>query len=860
MKLRTYIHALILVSIGITIPLVCKQDTQASSDHDLASHPLLAQKFDSSSTNQTTGKKKSKGKNSRSVRAEKKIKFKFNNEQLVDIINYVASEKDYNIILPMGANAITETVTLTINELLDLDEAWDILLSILDLADYSLVDQEPTYTIIKNSKAISREAVPIFIGIKPEELPDSDERIRYLYYFANIKVSDAADGILMTILRELLPDTALYKVDPKTNGLLVSDKANNVRSVMHVLTSLDQTTYRETFDVVKLRYTSADIIAKLFSESILAPEKDKANKYRTDIHRLNEATYFSRNVKLIADRRTNSLVIVGREQAVNQVKDFIYKYLDVELDSGQSILHVYELQYLNAQQLEPVIKNIVQATLPGGTGQSTGTQTQVGPERYFEGVLIKADTPVDASQAYYGGNKLVVAAKNDDWKIIKQLIEELDKPQRTVILEVLVADLTIDDVKQLGNTLRNAIGLPITNAQAGQQGTARSSAQSAQVTPQIILDAATPPVAIDSTVASDLLSISIPNPSGSGNVSYADLAPAGSTLISFNVPSTGETWSIAQLLQTFGHTKILSHPHVIATNNQQAFISIGQTRLLADEATSGTAATSVKFTPQSANLTVKLTPRISSSETLNLQLNVEATEWVAGPNATTASQNLRVTRVVDTNANIKNGSILALGGLIVTTTTAQMQDTPVLSRIPLIGWLFKSRRDEIVKTNLTVFISPTIIEPRLRGGASTYTKDYIATARQYADEGLLFDSLRDPITRFFFGTNNDAHTMVEEFLQKDELKSDILTANPLYLVEGNKKDSRPHPGAHERTILSSSGRTGTKTLIANNIKADEVRRSPIKTSEIFDEAKTDAIKKLLENEENPLQVKQQRTC
>lgn len=815
MKLRTYIHALVLVSISTAL---CAQE-----NHDLASHPLLAQKLNTV-PDETTGKKKKQRKKNHT----KSIKFKFNNEDLVDIINYLAAEKGVNIILPSGANAIDAKVTLTINELLDLDEAWDILLSILDLADYSLVDQEPTYTIVKNSQAISREAVPIFIGIKPEELPDNDERIRYLYYFANIKVSDAADGILMTVLRELLPTTALYKIDPKTNGLLVSDKANNVRSVMHVLTSLDQTTYRETFDVIKLRYTSADIISKLFTESILAPEKDKANKYRTDVHRLNEATYFSRNVKLIADRRTNALIVVGREQAVNQVKDFIYKYLDVELGSGQSILHIYELQYLNAQQLEPVLKNIVQATLPGGTGQSTGTQTQVGPERYFEGVLIKADTPVDTTQAYYGGNKLVVAAKNDDWKIIKQLIEELDKPQRTVILEVLIADLTIDDVKQLGNTLRNAIGLPITNAAPGQQGTARSSAQSAQVTSQVILDAAAPPAPIDSTVASDLLSVSLPNPDGSGDVSYASLAPAGSTLISFNVPSTGQTWSIAQLLQTFGHTKILSHPHVIATNNQQAFISIGQTRLLADEATSGTAATSIKFTPQAANLTVKLTPRISSADTLNLQISVEATEFIAGPNAITAQQNCRVTRVVDTNANIKNSSILALGGLIVDNVTNQMRDIPVLSRIPLIGWLFKSRTMETAKTNLTVFISPTIVEPRLRGGASDYTKDYINTARQYANEGLLFDSLRDPITRFFFGTQNDAHDMVEEFLQKDELKSDLVTANPLYLVESKSSNTKkPSTAVAHKTDPTSA---------------------------------EDAMKKLLENEENPLQVKQQRTC
>ena len=58
---------------------------------------------------------------------------------------------------------------------------------LLDIAGYSMIAKEETYNIVKTTKDVTREALPLYI-VKPEEIPNTDKRIRYLYYFSNIKI------------------------------------------------------------------------------------------------------------------------------------------------------------------------------------------------------------------------------------------------------------------------------------------------------------------------------------------------------------------------------------------------------------------------------------------------------------------------------------------------------------------------------------------------------------------------------------------------------------------------------------------------------------------------------------------------
>ncbi|MFC1845703.1 hypothetical protein ACFLX2_01095 [Candidatus Dependentiae bacterium] len=689
---------------------------------------------------------------------EKKIDVHFDAVDLTEVINTLAAQKGVNVILPTGDAAIKSKITLTLDDRLPVSKAWKLLYTILDVAGYTLMKKADGYVVIKNDKDIERNPLPIYIGVSPDDLPSTDKRIRYIYYLANIQVpkqAQARQSEINSIFTELLPKGALFRYLPTSNGVLLVEKANNIKAVMKIILELDKVGFREHLEIIKLRHASADIIEDLFTKNILAVARPRPGPRRVGWRGQSKADYFSKNMKIIKEPRTNSLLLLGRKQAIDRVREFIVKYIDVELDSGKSILHTHQLQYLDAAPFAKTLENIVAAASTRGTGQSRASGTAKGPERFFEGVIIKTDTPASArtGSVYFGGNRLVIAARNDDWLRIKKLIEELDRPQPQVIIEVLIADLEIKDERYFGSHTRTPAALNLPNILEGGDMQFQSAQPAAAV--------ATAAGDATSNLHVDLMGKYVTTGDIPTTIDpLATVATGGSGIISLS-DNDGNTWSILKILQTYDNSKILSHPHIISTNNQKATVTIGETRLLRAEATVGTGgAVAAKRQEKNADLKVEITPRISAGNTVNLQVLVDFKEFIG-------DSNTRIDRNVTTNANVKSGSILALGGLIKIDTSHGTNQTPLLGRIPLIGWLFKRKSGRTQKNNLTVFIRPTIIQPRLRGGLGSYTKDYIKVAKEYVNDGMLFDTLRDPITRWFFKTGVDAEAAIDVFASED---------------------------------------------------------------------------------------------
>ncbi|HEV2601523.1 MAG TPA: hypothetical protein VGT41_04440 [Candidatus Babeliales bacterium] len=687
------------------------------------------------------------------------IYFQYENEDITNIINMLAAEKKVNIILPTGSNSLEANkikVTLFIKNPLTLDEAWSILYTLLDVTGYTMVPKNDMYVIMKNSKLIAKEPIPLYVATPIDRIPNTDQPIRYLYYLTNKIADDPSKDTIVTTLKDILPETASINVDTATNALIITDKANDIRSALAILDALNQKKYNEIIDTIKLEYTSAEAIAKLFTENILKTSND-LNKYNLKTRSQKEDAFFSSQIKIIADPRTNKLFIRSKEQqTIDQIKDFIFKYIDVPLDTGKSILHIYPLQYLNAAKFATTLGKIVESE-SSGTSQARGESQTKGIDRFFENVLITPAIQLGEEAAgQFSGNKLIIAAKNEDWFYIKKIIEELDTPQPQVIIEVLVADLLVEDTKQLGSIIRNPQNLDFkgnVDIQAAQ-GTA------------MVFDK--PPT----TLASDLLAQTGGPENDLSAVQFTalgEMGEPGSTAVSFSDNQTGSTWGILQVLEKFSYSKILSHPHIIALNNTDAKIRIGEQRLLPGEATATSGGQVINFQKVNADLTVTITPRISSDNTVNLQITININEF--GPS------NSIIKRTVTTNATVGSNDILSLGGLIRTDLTNSLNETPVLSQIPILGWFFKKRRKAADRTNLTIFVSPTIVSPRLRGGISTYTKDYINLASSYSVEADLFDGLRDPITHFFFKNNINVKDEVDEFLSREAPNTRPLFAN-----------------------------------------------------------------------------------
>src|SRR5437868_7223301 len=200
---------------------------------------------------------------------EAALSFSYENEDLVTIIDHFAQLKNVNVIFPQ-ADPINIKITLTIDKKLTLEECWSLIITLLDIAGYTMVPRDNTIRIVKsNTKDISREPMPTYIGVSLDQIPKTDQVIRYLHYLANIKVSDAPENELNGILKDLLPDNALFKADSTTNGLLLVAKANDIHAVMKIITELDTVGFQEKVDILPLTYTTAGVVAQLLNDQIL---------------------------------------------------------------------------------------------------------------------------------------------------------------------------------------------------------------------------------------------------------------------------------------------------------------------------------------------------------------------------------------------------------------------------------------------------------------------------------------------------------------------------------------------------------------------------------------------------------------
>lgn len=861
-------------------------------------------------------------KNKKKLEEKKKnFTFKFTDENLIDVINIVAEKKGANIALPAGPNAITSKITISIEEKMTFDEAWDFLIEVLDIAGYSVVPSSGIYQIVRTTPEVTREALPIYIGVPWEQLPDSEQKIRAVFYLSNIKVPGGdlpeADNELFKVVTTLMPNgqsgtagaSPRLLFDPVTNAIIIAERASIIRSIMQIVSALDTTGFREKIEMLPLRNTVAAEVKQIFDEIMKTPQ---TNPYRLDARKpVSESTYFSKFVRIIPYGRLNMLIVLGREQAVDRVKEFIQKYIDVPQDSGESVFHVYALQYLDAAEFARILQDIVNASSTGGTGQSRADSqaSQGGTERMFEGVVITHDRP-DSSRGnggeadsktdsvYYGGNRLIIAARHDDWLRIKKLCEELDTPQPQVIIEVLVADLTLDDSRALGSILRNNLTIPLIGDVQFQSAQLASASAAIPMVNNMTQNGGLSPATVGLDNANhdndvDLLRDAYDS-SGNAltvetwpgkpatNQSIAGQASPGTTAISLIDPCTKKVWSLLEIRNVIDYRKVLTNPHIVAVNNKQTELIIGESRLVPGAAVGNQGGNATQPKEKlDALLKLSIKPRICLSpdgdpanDTIQLGINLDINDFEETDFTISTAENPnaanRYQRTVTTSAHVRSREVIPLGGLLRRDTTQSANETPVLSKIPILGYFFKDRAGTATDTVLTVFLCPTVVRPRLRrGGVDRYTRDYVKLTKKYAQEGMLFDSLKDPVTRWFFNTESDIVDTVNDFLQDDEFKEKevrVLTkrsktraelrqaraAKELEYQEMQTKNDEKEAVSPESK--NAPGPIETEPLALNTIQEvcaqDRMHVVSQTDGTLLDSEKR--LKALIQNEENPL--------
>ncbi len=807
-------------------------------------------------------------KKEKKVPLSQRIWFKFVDQPLFEIVNYVANAMKLNVVLPQGTEALTVKVTIQFPDKISPQKAYDELLSILKINGYSVVPQNDFHYIIKNDKSLNSQPLPLYIHTLPADIPDQDQIIRYIYYFANIQVPTGASSgygsssnALQMLLQDTLSKAATLIFDSSINGMVITDYARTIKSVMEVVIQLDTYGFTDSIEIIPLKKTDAGTVTTLFKTLIAPtdPQTGQAGALQTSPQApLSSVNYFSQTTRIVPIMRSNSVVVMGKKEAIKRISEFIQKYVDVELDNGESVLHIYPLQYLKAQSFAPVLTQIVAsqagsssvgAGLYGGTSsQSSGSTNPMPGQQFFKGVVIvpeiistvnapsavattgsSASAPQPAQQ---GGNRLLVAATQEDWIHLKKLIEELDRPQPQVAIEVLIVDLTLNNARTLGSQIRNKQNMlpPGVNFQNSTLGPIQLSG--------------------GNNPGFDALMANLLQLDNAGNgTNLATQMTGGSFVLSLDNPSTGVSW-LLQVLNGYTNTKVLSHPFAVVLNNQLTTFQDVETRILPGNATVKKGATFAPLTPIPAALNVTLTPLINGDNFVNLSLTININAFITG------SSNAQNTRQIITNANVKSGQILVLGGLTQTNTTVVDLGTPILQDIPLIGWLFKSKNKSVIKSNLAVFICPRILEGT-DGYCDSFTADKFLKVSAVVDpaQSKNLAGLRDPITRWFFGSQHSSANQEkvmnfteQKMYQDDKDYKSIIETDDIKIAQAQ---SAPKTQVSSRSITDALEEKKQPIMIAASKNKEALEPTFGQSKEAQDafneERELKALSKMLQN-------------
>jgi len=410
------------------------------------------------------------------------------------------------------------------------------------------------------------------------------------------------------------------------------------------------------------------------------------------------------------------------------LEDLIAK-LDVRTPEGRGQIHVYYLQYANAEELAQVLtaqageitRTLTPTTTPTGQPTPSGglppttpgglppTTSTVGTQTTRRQGVVGGTTPLGISiVADKPTNSLVITAPPEAYVLIKEVIQKLDVRRSQVLVETLIAEVTLNKVQNLGVEWR-AINSPDgTQVFASSTGSPQTGLLNSTLSP---IGGAGASTGTGSTSALAGLASLASQGYLIGLLRTLTITPDPS-----NPNSTVQILNIPLLIRAFqGDTdvNILSTPNLLTTDNEEAEIIIGEERPFlrqAQDTPIGGVATSTStirtFDFKDTGITLRITPQISQGKTVRLKLLQEVKAFVSESEVgavTTTKRSAKTTVIMDDNQTI------VIGGLISNDNNEAKTSVPCLGNIPILGWVFKQTSVIKRKTNLLIFLTPHIV-------------------------------------------------------------------------------------------------------------------------------------------------------
>jgi general secretion pathway protein D len=475
-----------------------------------------------------------------------------------------------------------------------------------------------------------------------------------------VQVENVGAAQLVPILRPLIPQYGHLAAHPGSNILIISDRAGNLNRILAIIRRIDQSNDND-IEVVPLENASSAEVVRVLTALTQGPRADGAPV----------------SINLVADARTNSVLIGGDKGERLRLRALI-AHLDTPLEDGGDT-RVRYLRYADAEELSPKLQqHFVQQQGVGGAAAAMDNAQ----------ISVWADTQTNA---------IVVNAPPKMMRSLMGIVDKLDIRRAQVLVEAIIVEVSLNNIAELGITW--AVGQADGDSPVAATNFPDFGAGVVQLAGAV---------------------------GGGGETDPSGLIGTGLTLGLGSISDSGTSFAaILRALEGNADTNIISTPTIVTTDNEEASINVGQevpfvTGSYSNTGSIGGANPFQTINREQVGVKLVITPQINEGDSLLLEISQEISS--IAQSAEGAVDLITNERIIETTVIVDDGQILVLGGLIEDQLRESEQKVPVLGSIPFVGALFRSRKTEKVKTNLMIFIRPTILRDSRQTSIETNQK------------------------------------------------------------------------------------------------------------------------------------------
>ncbi|MBN2438759.1 MAG: hypothetical protein JXL20_09185, partial [Deltaproteobacteria bacterium] len=339
------------------------------------------------------------GKSAAGSPAGRYVTIDFDNVDIRVFIKFVSEVTGRNFLLD---ERVKGKVTIVSPRKIAVDEVYNVLESILEIYGFTTVEAGEVIKVVPSLEARGKN---LDLRLKREAISPEDKVVTQI-----LSLRHANPDEMKKILDPMISKTSVILSYPPARMLIINDVLSNIKRLQEIVTALDVEGAGDEISYIPLQAASAPEIVKALNV-VFAP-------MRTGVSA----------IRLVADERTNSVILVASQQVTVHVKKLI-SLMDKEVPESANVLQVYRLQNANAEDLVKVLMNIPKdAKDPKQAGAASAS-------------VLSKDVGLVADKAT---NTLIITASRDDYRTIEGVIRQLDVPRPMVYIEALIMEVSVN--------------------------------------------------------------------------------------------------------------------------------------------------------------------------------------------------------------------------------------------------------------------------------------------------------------------------------------------------------------------------------------------------------------------------------